>query len=177
MTSATPQPHSSRGAHEAHLRRAQQTEHKSDTVAWIIVTVILLGVVVTALGIMAVEPGIIWPGVAVIGLGLVFAVVLPRIGVSAPISFNAERPLDTPGPRATTNGRTQPPIDTQPGPEEPDLSPYHTVAEAPASELPQEPDTDRAKPQYVNLPPDERIRRVGGHDVIETSDERPPERP
>ncbi|MFL6114373.1 MAG: hypothetical protein ACJ786_23885 [Catenulispora sp.] len=177
MTSVTPQPHSGRGQHNAQVRRLDQSEHKSDTVAWIVVTVILLGVVTTALGIMAVQWAVIWPGVAVIALGLLLAVVLPKAGVSAPISFTAERPLDTSGPRATTNGRTQPPIDTQPGAEEPDLSPYHTVAEAPASELPQEPDTDRAKPQHVNLAPGERIRRVGGQDVIETPDEGPAVQP
>lgn len=174
---ATPQPHSGPSQHSAAVRRAEQGERKRDTVAWIVVTVTLVGVVTTALGIMAAQWAAIWAGVAVIALGLVLAVVLPRLGVSAPISFTEHTPADTAGPRKTTNGQAAPPIDTQPGDRpgagEPDLSPYHTVAEAPASALPQEPDTDRAKPQYVNLPPGERIRRVGGQDVIETPDEGP----
>lgn len=176
MTSTTPQPHSSRGHQRSTpARRAEQGEHNRDTVAWIVVAVTLAGVVTTAIGIVAVQWAVIWAGIAVIVLGLLLAVVLPRVGASAPISFTENVPPNTAGPRKTTNGQATPPIDTQP--DAPDLSPYHTVAEAPASQLPQDPDTDRAKPQYVNLPPDERIRRVGGRDVIETSDERPPERP
>jgi hypothetical protein len=154
-------------------------------VAWIVVTVILLGVITAAIGLMALQLTVICIGAGVVAVGLVLAVVLPRMGLSRPVSFAEDVPTRTNGPRGTDDGRPTPPIDTEPDarsgmkpdqPQPPDLSPYVTFEEAPASELPQTPDVDRAKPQHVNLAPDERIRRIGGEDVIEVPDELPPER-
>ncbi|NUR59547.1 MAG: hypothetical protein HOV87_12900, partial [Catenulispora sp.] len=178
---------SSTGHHAHSPQPAPASEQTRDTVAWIVVTVILLGVITTAVGLMAVQIAVICVGAGVVAVGLVLAVVLPRLGVSRPVSFAENVPTRTDGPRATDDGRSEPLIDTEPDagrspgldpdrPRPPDLSPYLTFEEAPASELPQTPDVDRAKPQHVNLAPDERIRRIGGEDVIEVPDEQPPER-
>jgi hypothetical protein len=94
-------------------------------------------------------------------------VVLPKTGLSRPVSFAENVPSQTAGPRARGDGG-----DGRDGRDE-NSEPYETVPEAPASELPQTPDSERAKPQYVNLAPHERIRRIGGEDVIEVPDERP----
>lgn len=168
---------SSTGQHAHSPRPAPASEQTRDTVAWIVVAVILLGVITAAVGLMAVQIAVICVGAGVVAAGLVLAVVLPRLGLSRPVSFAEDVPTRTDGPRATDDGRPVPPIDTEPDrPRPPDLSPYVTFEEAPASELPQTPDVDRAKPQHVNLAPDERIRRIGGEDVIEVPDEQPPER-
>jgi hypothetical protein len=145
------------------------SEQTKDTVAWIVVAVILLGVITAAIGLMAVQIAVICAGAGVVALGLILAVVLPKTGLSRPVSFAEEAPARTGGPRATEDGRSSPPIDTDPH-RPADLSPYETVTEVPASELPQTPDSGRAKPQDVNLAPDERIRRIGGRDVIEVPD-------
>lgn len=150
----------------------QHSEQTKDTVAWIVVTVILLGVVTAAIGLMATQIAVICAGAGVVAVGLILAVILPKTGLSHPVSFAEEVPTHTGGPRATDDGDSRPPIDTDPH-RPPDLSPYDTVTEAPASDLPQTPDADRAKPQHVNLAPDERIRRIGGRDVIEVPDSRP----
>jgi hypothetical protein len=162
-------------------RSEQASERTKDTVAWIVVSVILLGVVTAAIGMMAIQIAVICVGAGIVGLGLILAVVLPKTGLSRPVSFTEEAPTRTGGPRAT-DGNPRPPINTEPGTDAdasthrpPDMSPYATVSEAGASELPQTPDSDRAKPQHVNLAPDERIRRIDGRDVIEVPDERPEE--
>jgi hypothetical protein len=154
----------------------QHSERTRNAVPWVVVGVILAGVIIAALGLMALRPVVIIAGAAVVAAGLLLAVALPKTGLSHPVSFAADAPSQTPGPRATDDGRPRPPIDTDPDAvsrRPPDLSPYKTVAQAPASELPQTPDPDRAKPQYVNLPPGERIRRIGGQDVVEIPDESP----
>jgi hypothetical protein len=153
----------------------QHSEQTKDTVAWIVVAVILLGVITAAIGLMAVQIPVICVGAGVVAIGLILAVVLPKTGLSHPVSFTEEAPTHTSGPRATDDGNPRPPIDTDPH-QPTDLSPYDTVTEAAASDLPQTPDADRAKPQHVNLAPDERIRRIGGRDVIEVPDGRPESR-
>lgn len=92
------------------------------------------------------------------------------------MSFAENVPSQTAGPRARGDGGDgRDGKDGQDGQDGQDgnSEPYETVPEAPASELPQAPDAERAKPQYVNLAPNERIRRIGGEDVIEVPDERP----
>jgi hypothetical protein len=156
-------------------------EETRDTVAWIVVAVILLGVITAAVGLMAVQIAVIIAGAGVVAVGLILAVVLPRFGISRPVSFAENVPTRTDGPRGTDDDNPAQPTDTDTDtdperPRSPDLSPYQTYEEVPASELPSTPDTGRAKPQHVNLAPDERIRRIDGEDVIEVPDEQPPER-
>jgi hypothetical protein len=41
------------------------------------------------------------------------------------------------------------------------------VPEIPARKLPEGPDRERSKPQQVNLGPHEKLRTIGGQEVIE----------
>ena len=142
------------------------------TVTWAIVGTILAGCLVTAGGIMAVAVPVIVVGAVVVVRGAVAAIVFPHLGWSDPIAFSSAVP-GTPGAADSRTAGGGPDSPVEPAPAgRPDLSAYQTVAEADPARLPDGPDAERAKPQHVNLPPDERIRHVGGRDVIEVPERR-----
>lgn len=81
--------------------------------AWALVASILAGCVVVAVGVILGR----WP-VAVVGAAVAvaagtLAVVLPRLGRSAPISMGVQYPSHTVGPRGDDGAHTTP-IDTEP---------------------------------------------------------------
>jgi hypothetical protein len=123
------------------------------TFPWIIVTVFLAGAVLVGLGIIAGSLLLSLLGTAAVVVAGLAAVILPRFGLSAPLSFSVNYPADA-GHKQGTSG---PPRD----------EPYKTRPEVPARWLPAGPDRERAKPQHVNLGPHERLRSVGGEEIIE----------
>jgi len=76
---------------------------------------------VVAGGIVAANLPLSLVGAAVIVVCLIVTAIMARLG-KAPVSFSEEFPAATSGPRATSNGDSSPPIDTEP-------SPAHTGAE------------------------------------------------
>jgi hypothetical protein len=125
------------------------------TAPWIIVAVFLAGAVLVALGIIVGGLFLALLGAVSVVVAALCAVVLPRFGLSAPLSYNAEFP-DTAArgdPQATDDSHEE--------------QPYEELPEIPARKLPEGPDKERAKPQYVNLAPHERLRAVRGEEVIE----------
>ena len=126
------------------------------TVPWVIVAVFLAGAVLVAFGIIAGSLILGITGsvlVVVAGLG---GVILPRLGLSAPLSFTVDFPENT-GPERAGNGSQD--------------EPYRKLRETPARRLPEGPDRERAKPQHVNLVPHEHLRSVGGEEVIEVPED------
>ena len=122
-------------------------------VPWIIVAVFLAGAVIVGLAIVAgsLLLGVIG-SVTVVAAGLAGA-ILPHVGLSAPMSFSVNFPDDA-GERGSLGGGD-------------DGRPYKTLPEVPARKLPKGADRGRAKPQQMNLGPHERLRIVGGEEVIE----------
>jgi hypothetical protein len=124
------------------------------TFPWIIVTVFLAGAVLVGLGIVM---GSLWVAIAgavtvvVAGLG---GAILPRFGLSAPLSFSVNYPESAGAEGAPSN-------------DDHDERSYDELPEVPARRLPSGPDRERAKPQHVNLGPHEHLRVSGGEEVIE----------
>jgi Flp pilus assembly protein TadB len=89
-------------------------DRREKTVPWLIVGILIAGAVLLAVGVVAGSRTLIVTGIAVVALCLLAASVLRRRGVSGPISFAEEFPETTVGPRATTDGDSTPPLDTDP---------------------------------------------------------------
>lgn len=123
------------------------------TFVWIIVTVFLAGSILVALAIIAGSLVLGLVGTATVVTAGLAGVILPRLGLSAGLSFNVNYPADA----GQNQGKSGPPRDV----------PYKTRPEVPARWLPKGPDRERAKPQHVNLGPHEHLRSVGGEEVIE----------
>jgi hypothetical protein len=138
------------------------------------VGIIVAGALMLGGGIIAGNAVSIVIAALLIVIAAASALGMPRMRESGGISFGAEFPEHTVGPRATTGGHSGPPIDTQPDPAKRDTRRPEPLPEMPADGAPALPDDGRVFPQYVNLAPDERLRWVGGHDVIETP---PPQQP
>jgi hypothetical protein len=138
--------------------------NRSTRTPWIMVTAVIVAAVLLGIAIIVGDPVLIIVAVAVVvtaGLGVT---VMSRKG-GAPISFSEEFPENTIGPRATTGGDSSPPIDTRP---HPDPTPQaDAISEVAASDSPEPPDDERVFPQYVNLPPGDRLRREHGETYIE----------
>lgn len=127
------------------------------TSPWIIVAVFLAGAMLVAGGIVVGSLVLALVGaVTVVAAGL-GGVILPRVGLSAPMSFNEDFPESVGSDDS----------DAGDGPQEEERK----IPEVPARKLPEGPDRDRAKPQYLNLGPHERLRAVGGEEVIEVPEE------
>lgn len=145
--------HGGKGEIVSRYDRVQRTS------PWIIVAVFLAGAILVALGITAGSLVLALVGAVTVVVAGGCGAILPRLGLSAPMSFNANFP-ESAGESESGNS-----------PE--DKQPYHELPEVPARRLPKGPDKERAKPQYVNLGPTEHLRRLEGETVIEVPDERP----
>lgn len=123
------------------------------TFPWIIVAVFLAGSLLVASAIItgSLLLGLLGTGAVVVAV--LGGVILPKLGLSAALSFSVNYPADA----GEKQGKSGPPRDV----------PYKTRAEVPARWLPKGPDRERAKPQHVNLGPHEHLRSVGGEEVIE----------
>jgi len=130
-----------------------------------VVAALIAGAVVIGCSLIAGSLTLLVIGAVLIAAGMVCAVALTRRG-EAPLSFTEQFPEHTYGPRATTHGDSTPPIDTQPN-HPPGPGPYQTMEEVDAGQMSKPPDDRRVFPQYENLSPDERLRDVGGREVIE----------
>jgi hypothetical protein len=133
-----------------------------------VVTALIAGASAVGGALVAASAVLLVIGVVLVLAGLVYATVLARHGTGS-LSFTREFPDTTYGPRGTTGGDSSPPIDTHPnglpGPSE-----YRTMAEVDAADMAEPPDDRRAFPQLSNLSPDERLRNVDGHEVIERAE-------
>jgi len=89
-------------------------DQPKQTVAWTVVGVILLGCVTAGIGIILASFLVSGIGAAVIVIGGLLAIILPKAGAAAPISYTENVPDTTVGPRATDDGEPRPPIDTEP---------------------------------------------------------------
>lgn len=137
---------------------------------WILVAALIAGAALLGGALVAGSVALLVIGVVLVLAAVAVAVTLTRRG-APPLSFTEEFPDHTYGPRATIEGDSSPPIDTQPnrppGPPE-----YRTLEEVEARDMSEPPDDTRVFPQYSNLGPDERLRNVGGHEVIERAEPR-----
>lgn len=126
---------------------------------WVVVAVFLAGALLVAFAIIAGSLVLGMVGaVTVVTAGLA-GVVLPHVGLSAPLSFSENFPESAGG-------------GPQSGESPDDDQPYRKLPEIPARRLPKGPDRERSKPQHVNLGPQENLRTVGGEEVIEVPDDR-----
>lgn len=126
------------------------------TLPWVVVAVFLAGAVLVALGIIAGSLILGLTGTAIVVAAGLGGVILPRLGLSAPLSFNVNFPEDA-GSEGDDSGSKD--------------EPYRKLPETPARRLPEGPDRERAKPQHVNLGPHERLRSLGGEEVIEVPED------
>ncbi|GAA2001920.1 hypothetical protein [Catenulispora subtropica] len=138
------------------------------TAPWILVAAVIAGAVILGAALIAGSVPLLAVGAVVILAAGVCAVALTRRG-AAPFSFTEEFPEHTYGPRATEHGDSSPPIDTEPH-RPPGPPHYRTMEEVDAGQMSAPPDDQRVFPQYSNLRPDERLRNVGGREVIERAE-------
>lgn len=76
---------SDRSAERAHLPLASPPRnHGNTTAAWVTVTVVVLGALVSSLAVMAGEAWLFWAGMGVVGLGLVAGRILVMLGFGQP---------------------------------------------------------------------------------------------
>ena len=138
--------------------------NRSTRTPWIMVTAVITAAVLLGVALIVGNAVFIWVAVAVLVLAGLGAAVLPgRAG--RPISFTEEFPDNTIGPRATSEGDSTPPINTRQRPDPaPSAGPIREVA---APDSPEPPDDERVFPQYVNLAPQDRLRREHGRTYIE----------
>jgi hypothetical protein len=138
------------------------------TAPWIVVAAVIAATMILGGALIAGSVALLVIGAVLVSAALVCATVLTRRG-EAPISFTHQFPDHTYGPRATTHGDSRPPIDTEPN--RPAGPPHFwTLEERYPSEMSDPPDDQRVFPQYSNLRPDERLRNVEGHEVIERAE-------
>jgi hypothetical protein len=128
------------------------------TTPWIIVAVFLAGSLLVAMAIITGSLVLGVVGAAVVVAAGLSGVILPRVGLSAPLSFSENFP------ESAGRGGSDPDDQEQP---------YRKIPEVPARRLPKGPDHERAKPQHVNLGPHEHLRSLGGEEVIEVPEEEP----
>ena len=123
------------------------------TFPWVVVAVFLAGSVLVGVAIItgSLVLGVI--GAVTVAVATIAGFVLPRVGLSAPLSLGVNFP-DSAGSGSPMGG----PHDDRP---------YRKVPEIPARKLPEGPDRERSKPQQVNLGPHEKLRTIGGQEVIE----------
>ncbi|MFL6113267.1 MAG: hypothetical protein ACJ786_18190 [Catenulispora sp.] len=138
------------------------------TAPWTVVAAFIAAAMILGGALMAGSVALLVIGAVLVIAAAVCAAVLTRRG-QAPFSFTEQFPENTYGPRATTAGDSTPPIDTEPnrppGPPE-----FWTLEERDPAEMSDPPDDQRVFPQYSNLRPDERLRNVEGHEVIERAE-------
>lgn len=138
--------------------------NRSSRTPWIMVTAVIAAAVLLGVALIVGNVVFLWIAGAVLVLAAVGAFVVPgRAG--SPISFTEQFPENTVGPRATTDGDSTPPINTRRHPEEP--LPGVPVREAAGPHAPEPPDDERVFPQYVNLAPEDRLRREHGQTYVE----------
>lgn len=134
---------------------------------WLVVGALIAAAVIFGFALITGTLALVVIGAVLALAALVAAAVLARRG--AVPSFTHEFPEHTWGPRATTAENSGPPIDTQPhqpsGPAD-----YQVLEEKDPAAMEEPPDDQRVFPQYTNLGPDERLRNVEGHEVIERSE-------
>ena len=131
---------------------------------WMMVSAVILAAVLFGIALIVGNGVLIIVAIAVVVLAALGAAVLPsRAG--KPISFTEEFPANTVGPRATVDGDSTPPINTSQHPER--MTPGLPIREMEAWDAPEPPDDERVFPQYVNLPPEERLRSKNGATYIE----------
>jgi len=137
---------------------------RSARTPWIVVTAVIVAAVLAGIALILGNLVFIIVAAAVLVLAGLGAAVLPgRAG--QPISFTEEFPANTVGPRATSDGDSTPPINTSRHPER--TPPPETIREVEATDSPEPPDDERVFPQYVNLAPEDRLRREHGTTYIE----------
>lgn len=131
---------------------------------WISVGAVILAAVLFGIALIVGNWVLIIIAIAIlVATGLEAAVVPRRLGT--PITFSEEFPGNTVGPRATSGGDSSPPIDTQRHPDQP--APGAILDEVAMEDYSTLPDKERVFPQYVNLPPEDRLRSSHGHEYIE----------
>lgn len=137
---------------------------RSTRVPWIMVGAVILAAILFGIALIVGDGVLIIVAIAVAVIAALGAAVLPR-RVGRPISFAEEFPANTFGPRATVDGDSTPPINTRQHPDA--MAPGATIREVEAWDSPEPPDDDRVFPQYVNLPPEDRLRSKYGDLYIE----------
>lgn len=147
------------GRHDEEGEIVSRYDRVQRTTPWIIVAAFLAGAILVGLGITAGSMVLALVGAVTVLVAGVCGAVLPRTGLSAPMSFNENFPESAGRPTTGTS------------PE--DKQPYRELPEVPARRLPKGPDKERAKPQHVNLAPTEHLRQLDGETVIEVPDDEP----
>lgn len=84
------------------------------TLAWTTVGAFVVGALLIAVAVITGNLPTALVGAAVVVATLIAYIVLSRRDAVAPVSFDGEFPANTPGPRGTRNGRSAPPIATNP---------------------------------------------------------------
>jgi uncharacterized membrane protein YecN with MAPEG domain len=76
------------------------SNHGNTTAAWVTVTVVLVGAVVSSLAMIAGQDWLVWAGAGVIVVGLVAGRVLRMAGLGQPVRGTRAEPDIHPRPRA-----------------------------------------------------------------------------
>lgn len=138
--------------------------NRSTRLPWIMVTAVIIGALLLGTALIVGNVAFIAVAAAVVALAVLGAAVLPgRAG--RPISFVEEFPANTVGPRATTEGDSTPPINTRSHPDP--VPPPDGMREVEPTDCDAPPDDERVFPQYVNIAPEDRLRREDGRTYIE----------
>lgn len=138
--------------------------NRSTRLPWVMVAAVIVAALLLGTALILGDVVFIGVAAAVVVLAGLGAAVLPgRAG--RPISFVEQFPDNTIGPRATTDGDSTPPINSRH--HQDSTPPAGIMREVEATECSEPPDDERVFPQYVNLAPEDRLRRQYGHTYIE----------
>lgn len=149
---------------DADTNRSSRASNRSPRTPWIIVSAVIIAAVLLGIALIVGNTVFLIVAAILVVLTVVAAAVVPR-KVGRPISFTEEFPQNTVGPRATTGGDSTPPINTQKHSDP--MLPGIPIHEADGPEAPEPPDDERVFPQYVNLAPEDRLRRENGATYVE----------
>jgi hypothetical protein len=138
--------------------------NRSPRTPWVMVSAVIAAAVLLGIALIVGDGVFLVVAIVVLVLTGIGAAVLPK-RVGRPISFTEEFPTNTFGPRATVDGDSTPPINTQQHPDR--MAPAAPMREVEPWDTPEPPDDDRVFPQYVNLPPEDRLRSRYGDTYIE----------
>jgi hypothetical protein len=133
---------------------------------WLIIAVFVAGLVVLASGMAVGSTVVIVIGAVLAVTAAACGVILPRRGVSGPISFTQEWPPTTVGPRGRHSAGLT--FDTEPN--APPRPPPALVEEIHSRDAPHGPDRERSFAQYVNLGPHELLHQIEGKAYVELDD-------
>jgi hypothetical protein len=137
-------------------------------IPWFLVAAFLICAVITAFGFALGNFALAVTGAVIVVASGLLLMIGPRLGISDRVSFAADFPNTTRGPRGSAHDGPAPPVDSDPQRRHfPGWPQFHMMGEVHTGDLPEGPDDQPAWPQYVNLAPGQHVRTIGGREFIE----------